>query len=92
MSMDCRTLNITKFHTYTKSNELHDQRFLFFLKLVLLLAPVWFQFKAAMALLAVDKNIFSQDLYLRKGGKGRVKEIILVSLFELLLFICLVGS
>ena len=28
-----------------------------------------------MALLAVDLGLFNEDLYLRRGGRGRVKEI-----------------
>ena len=30
--------------------------------------------QAAMALIAVSFNLFPDDLYRRKGGKGRVKE------------------
>ena len=37
-----------------------------------------------MALLAVTKNLFPDDLYKRKGGRGRVKDCVLIS-FEMFL-------
>ena len=48
----------------------------FHFTLVLLMRPPFLPdgLQAAIALLAVTLNLFPEDLYLKKGGRGKVKD------------------